>query len=82
MTVKTKFNVGDTLYTIHNNKVEKITVKEINIEINKKHINVLYKSVEEFLPFPSMSGFCGDQFTIDRPEEELFSTKEELLKSL
>lgn len=74
MEVKTKFNLGDEVWTMENNKAVSGSIKEltINICINGKitikyTIKVLWKS---------------QIWDTTRYEEELFPTKEELLKSL
>lgn len=72
--MKTKFNIGDEVWTMENNKAVSGSIKEliINICINGKItikyiIKVLWKS---------------QIWDTTRCEEELFPTKEELLKSL
>lgn len=74
MEVKTKFNLGDEVWMMESNKAVSGSIKEltINIRFNGKNtikyaIKVLWKS---------------HIWDTTRYEEELFPTKEELLKSL
>jgi hypothetical protein len=68
MDVKTKFNIGDYVFTVMDNKVWNFTINSIFIRVSNEKIIVEYKFVS------------NERLT--RKEHELFTTKEELLKSL
>lgn len=72
MEIKTKFDLWQEVFFLHNNKVhsfqiDSISVKAIALGGGEKEIEISYK-------------LCGltDSFN----EKDLFATKEELLKSL
>ena len=72
MEIKTKYNIGDILFVLHQNKVCTIVISDITISIGRKYSQVSYISYTK-----DSNRYLG---TFD--ESELFSTKEELLKSL
>lgn len=67
MEIKTKFNIGDKVWTIYNDKVQTITINKIKIECSSSQPIITY-----------MQDYVSDYFD----EKKLFKTKEELLKSL
>lgn len=70
MEIKTKFNIGDEVYVIYEDKCTKFNVKGITVRVTNEYgIEVLY----------SLDNCLIKQF---RYEESVFSSKEELLKSL
>ena len=77
MTLETKYNIGDAVWVIANNKVHHIRIDEIKVSIGKAMISkdgVL--SISEY----KISYSVGwDDW---RKESDIFPTKEELLKSL
>jgi len=75
MTIETKFNKGDTIYTIiANSELFKGKITGISIEFNKddKLPNIFYNLVEDDIdtPFKNIK------------EERLFKTKDNLIQSL
>lgn len=75
MELKTKYNIGDAVFFMHNNKVNNSYVKNIEVKVNPDS-NGLY-------PEPHVS--VEYHVTINNAryyECELFSTKEELINSL
>ena len=69
MKIETKYNIGDKVYFLFENKVQRSNIQLINIRIGNK-IGVEYyiqTTHEDSLWFT---------------EEEIFPTKEDLLKSL
>ena len=69
MEIKTKYNVGDKVYFLSNNAVVCLPIDTIRIEIDKNNNIIKYRI--------SNNGTCEW-----RQEDKLFTTKEELLKSL
>lgn len=69
MTVETKFNIGDEVWYLHNNKVCNRKVSAINIRITECMVSIIY-----YISAPKES--------ITLEEKSIFSSKEELLKSL
>ena len=67
---KTKYNIGDEVWFINLRK-EPMQAKifRINVEVRRKNIYVEYS-------------LSNKEFIVTRKEKELFSSKEELLKSL
>lgn len=85
MTIKTKYDVGATIFFLHDNKVIetiirciKIDNKQINAEgFVKQEITYLCKADE-----PDWAGNITDRVHLKVLEEHAFPSKEELLKSL
>lgn len=81
MDIKTKFDIGSTVFFMYNNKVETGRVIKINITIidrkkNGADCNTIVYQVNPNIPLdhcPCVLSMC---------EFEIFGTKEELLKSL
>lgn len=80
MEIKTKYNLGDKVYVMHDNKVVYFTIQRINIKIGDK-ISIEYVSSEKFRQYLYLSKE-SDYMSLYVEEEKVFSTKEELLKSL
>ena len=72
MVINTKFNVGDKVLAIANNKAMQIKVKSINVSVRDAVVVTVYASTTDS-PFDETWSFC---------EGEAFATKDELLKSL
>lgn len=66
MEIKTKYNVGDTLYTIEHFKIIKFEVARIYAFAYESGVNIQYSS----------KGY------IDYKEDECFRTEDELIKQL
>lgn len=77
MQIKTQFDIGQEVWLIHENKSTKTTVGAININVlSKDTINIIYHLGWE-------EDFEGEDFLIKSVSgKRLFSTKEELIKSL
>lgn len=75
-----KYHVGDKLYCIYNRKVDKSTVERVIVEDGRTHCNECFSDWDSYRYFfritYEMSNGCKYS------ENELFQTKEELLKSL
>lgn len=73
MTIETKFNVGETVYYMCNNKVHQSTVKVIKIYVRSPTVDVQTYLIETGLGKDGLSEYN---------EVWLFPTKESLLASL
>ena len=74
MTIETKYNIGDEVWLMYENKAITAQVIEMNVEISK-HI----------MSYVSANCYCKIKcplFTREIHDSHLFPTKEELLKSL
>ena len=69
MTVETKFNIRDTVWYIYNNKICSSMISSIRVGIKEYGTSVIYC-------VPTLNG------SIDLEEKLIFSSKEELIKSL
>ena len=65
MTINTKYNIGDTVWFMHDNKCVSKKVENIKIDVDIMYIQYVFNENGVWLS-----------------EKHLFSTKEELLKSL
>ena len=72
MDIKTKYDLGQSVFFMKDNKVETSAIKQISIDVWYNKFNEIRIKERYYL-------FSGDQFY---GEEDLFLTKEELLKSL
>jgi hypothetical protein len=73
MTIETRYNIGDRVWFMHDNKVESEIIIKINAVIEKDMNRTgVYKSIAY-----SLFNYCR-YYT----EDKLFPTKEELIKSL
>lgn len=68
MEIKTKFNVGDKVFYMRDNRVQSGEVRGIHVFIHRSEANIIV-----YLPFGDKRGYT---------EDVLFESKEELLKSL
>lgn len=73
MNLKTKFNVGDSVWFIYNNKVENKEIYSIDINVNSKNTVINY----DISLFPEKP-----HATTKKPENTVYKTKQELLDSL
>ena len=80
MEIKTKYNIGDEMWTMHDNKVICFTIKGINIKVEDKTL-VEYISSEKFKQHSYFSDRL-EYMPLYIKEEKVFLTREELLKSL
>lgn len=81
MEIKTKYNINDEVYFINGNKITHNKITSIDISIYERK-NVVKQIIKYTIDLGNIFGrrIC-DTFT-SRNEEEIFSTKEELIKSL
>nr|UWH96384.1 MAG: hypothetical protein [Bacteriophage sp.] len=69
MEVKTKFNIGDTIYFMYDNKVCNSSVRSVSVWIGKESTDIKYY-------------MDRDKGRIPITEDESCATKEELIASL
>lgn len=69
MEVKTKFNIGDTIYFMYDNKVCNSFVRSVSVWIGKESTDIKYY-------------MDRDKDRIPITEDESYATKEELIASL
>lgn len=83
MTIKTKYNIGDEVWSICECKAYKFTIKKIEMKILPSVTVVKY-----YLKYIDVQSTTFGDIIMDTDvpepylEQHLFSTKEELLKSL
>lgn len=93
MEIKTKYNIGDELWFINNTKAIKGHIHHIKIHIeskaevksgNKRDLIKTGKRILSSLTigYHMATDSSGAYFVKPTPENELFITKEELIKSL
>lgn len=74
MTIITKYDVGDEVWTMERSKPIQMVIKHIEINVNYRFkVNILYQLT---------GGRWFERNLTERLPQQLFSTKEELLKSL
>lgn len=71
-----KYNIGDKVFFLQNNRIQKVTISSITILITKVNTNITY-SMEE-----KTACTYGIELPIQASETECFSTKQELIDSL
>lgn len=71
MTIETKYNIGDKVWVKGCNEIKRGTIVEIRCRATKKGMLDIYYDLK-------IKGYTN---TLPCPEEFIFSTKEELLKS-
>lgn len=72
MDIKTKYDLGQSVFFMKDNKVETSAIKQISIDVWYNKYKEIRMRIHYYL-------FSADQFY---EEDNLFLTKEELLKSL
>lgn len=77
MEIKTKYNVGDALYFIENNKIINREIEHIGVKVTE-NLNISIKYYCYTMPKEVMD----TNPLIGVNEEDCFPTKEELIKSL
>ena len=71
-----KFQIGESVYLLHNNKIKQMFVYGVEFHI-EGNLNKFYMyKLREF--FPNTDSFAKST----QPENTLFTSKEELIKSL
>ena len=71
MTIETKYNIGDVVWTKRYCNFYKLKITQVVIKASLSFTYIEYMAVEE-----------DDYIQLIFPEQDLFPTKEELLKSL
>lgn len=71
MEINTKYEIGELLYILHNNRIKKVSVEDITIFVKDKVVqyDVNYLDIGTV-----------ERFTIN--EDDIFKTKEELINNL
>ena len=84
MKIETKYELTDELYFIHNNKINSKKPIKINIRITNRYIEDTYNFIKEFYIFSieEKSSLGVKSIIVELTGDEVFKTKEELLKSL
>ena len=72
MIIETKYNIGDEVWGIPNGKPVKLTIARMYVKVHKHKVSISYE----------FDDINDDDRTYRLQESWLFSTKEELLKSL
>ena len=70
MTIETQYNINNTVYFIHTNKVWEGTVKKITITVENNSLVIVYKVQYSNWKYKSLK------------ESQAYNTKQELLDSL
>ena len=83
MTIETKYNIGDEVFLIRDNEVQKHKIQSISIAQTSTVGRILYSFVDMF----SLKDIRASEFSTEDGlewwnEDKLFPSKEELLKSL
>ena len=69
MTIETKYNIGDEVWITNNSQPIQVQILQITVKKRGEHITIEYM-------------IDNDEVITRRYEQDLFPTKEELLKSL
>lgn len=80
MKIETKFDVGQEVYFMHDNKVQTAKITEVNITIFE--LNAQYCTTKSTCLYKLSFRASERSGSIVKDESELFATKEDLLKSL
>lgn len=70
MNIETQYNINNTVYFIHNNKIWEGTVKKITITVENNSLVISYKVQYSDWRYKSLK------------ESQVYNTKQELLDSL
>lgn len=70
MNIETQYNINNTVYFIHNNKIWEGTVKKITITVENNSLIISYKVKYSDWKYKSLK------------ESQAYNTKQELLDSL
>lgn len=70
MNIETQYNINNTVYFLHNNKVWEGIVKKITITVENNSLTITYKIQYSDWKFKSLK------------ESQTYNTKQELLDSL
>ena len=84
MTFKTKYNIGDSLWFIADGKILNLPVKTIAIDYRpffKKEIGITYSFFETIAKYEMFPQWDRIECHV-KNENEVYETKEELIKNL
>jgi hypothetical protein len=70
MNIETRYNINNTVYFLHNNKVWEGTVKKISITVENNSLVIVYKVQYNDWKYKSLK------------QSQAYNTKQELLDSL
>jgi len=76
MTIETKYSINEKVWVMHDNNIKQAEINKIDILIMPKATSIHY-----FL-FGPIAGYNHDLFPYGVKEDRLFTSKEELLKTL
>lgn len=80
MEIKTKYNIGDDVYFIHGNKIRHNKITRIDISIREeRNKEVIIPRIEYTIDLGFRTGRISET---SRIECDIYSTKEELIKSI
>ena len=77
MQIQTKYNIGDTVWAIENNKIINFIVKNIYIDINGEGVCIYYENVNKYTDSPTWLDWI-----LSKKENEIAQSKEELIELL
>ena len=80
MTIETEFNIGQSVYFMHDNKVQTAKIIEANITIFE--LNAQYCTTKSTCLYKLSFRASERSGSIVKEEKELFATKEDLWKDL
>lgn len=81
MEITTKYNVNDIVYTMDENRIVPCVVQEIIIKVTPCYEGVTF-ILEEINIYYTLILQYSDRKIKEIPENNIFGTKEELIKSL
>lgn len=82
MTIETKYNIGDEVWVMYENKPTCLTIAAMDIGLHKKQLWVIYYMQPYEIDPLKMSNVEYIPYNRAFYEKDVFPTKEELLKSL
>lgn len=82
MDIKTKYNIGQEVWVMYNNKPTCLTIASLDIWLHQKQLGVIYYMQPYEIDPLKMSNVEYIPYNRAFYEKDVFPTKEELLKSL
>lgn len=82
MTFETKYNIGDEVWAMYNNKPICLTIAAMDIGLHQKQLWVIYYMQPYEIDPLKMSNVEYISYNRAFYEKDIFPTREELLKSL
>ena len=83
MEIKTKFNVGDKVFLLHNSEIKHMEIYSIDLYVNNGnsvHIRYNLNFKNKLIPYGEDKSCLFEAYRV--PEVYLYSTKLKLIKSL